>query len=65
MRTNDTPPTSLGQAPSPADQFSQLIPLARMLVALGLVADLDLKKFDEVAEQIKPARPADKSARKE
>jgi hypothetical protein len=54
MGKNDT---ASGQDPSPADQFRELGPLARMLVGVGLVPGLDLKKFDEVVEQIPTAKP--------
>jgi hypothetical protein len=52
MRKNDTLIAESRQELSPAEQFEELIPLARILVALGVVPDLNVEEFDEVAEQI-------------
>jgi hypothetical protein len=52
MRKNDIPIDGSLQELSPAEQFEVLVPLARILVHLGLVRGLTVEKFDEVAEQI-------------
>jgi hypothetical protein len=52
MRKNDTLIADSGQELSPTEQFDEIIPLARILVALGVVPDLNVEEFDEVAEQI-------------
>lgn len=52
MCKNDIPFDGAQQELSPAEQFEVLVPLARILVHLGLVRGLTVEKFDKVAEQI-------------
>lgn len=50
MPHENNAPAARGQELSPAEQFRQLLPLARMLVAEGVVPGITLTEFDATAK---------------